>query len=80
MDKTSQILHLRLEKLTEAAEAGAVDLGCILLFWWGERYFVGATRDLMILISVICGTGYTGLVMIRNLIRWIKIRKLEKEV
>ena len=49
MDKTWQLQNLRLDKIIYAVEAGAVNLACLLVFWLGERYFVGATKDLLML-------------------------------
>lgn len=80
MDKGYQAHQLRLDKIIYASEAVATNLACLLVFMLGDKYFVGATRDGLMLGAVSIGVGYTIYMGIGNGIRLFRIRKMEKDL
>jgi hypothetical protein len=80
MDKAYKAHQLRLDKVIYACEAAAINLACILVFILGDRYFVGVSRDLLMLVPVVFGVSYTLFMGIGNGIRLWKINRLEKDI
>lgn len=80
MDKAYKAHQLRLDKVIYAGESAAINLACILVFMLGDKYFVGASRDLLMLGSVVFGTAYTLFMGVGNGIRLWRINRLEKDI
>jgi len=80
MDKAYTAHQLRLDKIIYASEASAINLACMLVFMLGDRYFVGVSRDLLMLGSVLFGVLSTLFMGIGNGIRLWRVKRLEKDI
>lgn len=80
MDDNFKVEQLRYDKIIYGVEAAATNLACLLVYLLGRDYFVGASRDVLMLGSVVTGVVYTLYMGIGNGLRLSKIRKMEKRM
>lgn len=75
-----RIASLRQDKMIYAIESCALNLICLLIFFFSDRYFSGRFRDTINILSLLVAVAYTLFMGVGNTIRYMKILKLEKEL
>ncbi len=74
------IAQLRQDKIIYAVEACALNLICLLIFFFSNQYLSGILRTVINVLDLIVAVGYTLFMGIGNTIRFKKIITLQKKL
>ena len=75
-----KIAQLRQDKIIYAVEACALNLVCLLIFFFSNQYLSGLLRTIINMLDLLVAVGYTIFMGIGNTIRFRKILSLEKKL
>ena len=75
-----QIAELRKDKILYAVEIGSVVLVCLFGLRFSELYFPSGLRTTIDWLLLVIVVAYGIFVLIGNILRWRKIKRLEKEL
>lgn len=74
------VAQLRQDKIIYAVEAGALNLICLLIFFFSDQYLSGSLKNFINIADLIVAVGYTIFMGIGNTIRYRNIKTLQKKL
>ena len=75
-----RIASLRQDKIIYAVEACALNLVCLLIFFFSVNYFTGTLKGVINTLALIVAIAYTLFMGIGNTFRVLEIKRLERRV